>query len=90
MEFLGIILALLGALVAYLIEKKWWTTLIKTKDPVQYQQLCRYLDQEGVPYRTATYTTVHGDSIQTVYQLRVLIREMRRVKAPYRNKTSKT
>lgn len=82
MELLGIILALAGSLVAYLVEQKWWITFLETVDEKAFASCCLYLDREGIPYRTKTCTSLEGEQIQTVYKVKVLVRELERIKAP--------
>ncbi|UFJ40919.1 hypothetical protein LOK74_23520 [Brevibacillus humidisoli] len=82
MELLWLLLALTCSLVAYLIEKKRWTTLVRTTDQQWYQQWCEHLDRLDIPYQAKTFTIVQGDEIETIYKIKVLSQQASQVKAP--------
>ncbi|MBO8164025.1 MAG: hypothetical protein H0Z34_09955 [Brevibacillus sp.] len=82
MELLWFLVVLICSYTAYLIEKRRWTTLVRTTDRERYLQWRTYLDHRGIPYRAKVYTTVQENEIVTIYKIKVLSRQVSRLKAP--------
>lgn len=82
MELLWFLIALACCCMAYLIEKRRWTTLVRTTDREWYLQWRAYLDSHDVPYQAKVYTTVQDHEIVTIYKIKVLSRQSSHLKAP--------
>ncbi|WP_126425013.1 hypothetical protein [Brevibacillus marinus] len=76
------LLALACSFAAYLLEKKRWTTLVRTTEQKEFQQWCAQLDSLGIPYQAKTSILVQEHQPLTIYKIKVLARQAGRVKAP--------
>lgn len=83
MELFWFLLALACSYAVYLLEKKRWTTVVRTTEQNEFRRWCTYLDSLAIPYQVKTSILVEGHQPKMVYKIKVHTRQAWRVKAPH-------